>query len=100
MKKEDQAALEAEVKRLREENSQLRQARNTGMNPVYKELVDHLVSGPKTISQLAELMMRDNRTISQYIHQLKTRYAAEIITLNKGEKQLMNPQIFDEISDT
>ena len=100
MKKDDIQALEAEVKRLREENAQLRAAQGAGMNPCYRELIDHLIAGPKTIGQLAELMTRDNRTISQWIHQIKIRHGAEIITLNKGEKQLANPQVFLEVSNT
>ena len=95
MKREEIQALEAEVKRLREENAQLKAAQENSINPVYRELIDHLLTGPKTIGQLAELMTRDNRTISQYIHQIKTRHGAEIITLNKGEKQLANPQLFN-----
>lgn len=100
MKKDNVQALESEVKRLREENAQLKAAQGAGMNPFYREMIDHLIAGPKTISQLAELMSRDNRTISQWIHQVKARYGAEIITLSKGEKQLANPQIFLETSDT
>lgn len=100
MKKEDIHALEAEVKRLREENAQLKAAQGAGMNPCYRELINHLITGPKTIGNLAELMTRDNRTISQWLHQIKTRHGAEIITLTKGEKQLANPQIFLEVSDT
>ena len=96
MKKDNVQALEAEVKRLREENVQLRVAKR-GMNPLYREMIDHLIAGPKTISQLAELMMRDNRAISQWLHQIKMRYEAEIITLSNGEKQLANAQFFVEI---
>ena len=96
MKKDDIYAMEQEVKRLREENAKLRAIQSGGMNPLYRELIDHLVAGPKTISQLAELMIRDNRTISQWLHQVKLRFGAEIITLNKGEKMLTNPDLFAE----
>lgn len=99
MSKTNAQLLEEEVKRLREENSKLRQETKAGINPVYLELVKHLIDGPKTISQLAELMTRENRTISQYLHQLKVKFAAEIITLNRGEKQLLNPQVFIAPSD-
>lgn len=96
MKNSDISAMEQEVIRLREENAQLRMAQSGGMNPLYRELIDHLIAGPKTISQLAELMARDNRTISQWLHQVKTRFSARIITLSHGEKQLENPALFEE----
>ena len=95
MKKEEIEALLAENKRLHEENAKLRKEKVIGMNPLYREVIDHLISGPKTISQLCELMARDNRTISQWLHQLKQKFGAEIITLSKGEKQLANPEYFD-----
>ena len=94
MKKEEIEALLAENKRLHEENTRLKKEKATEMNPLYRELLDHLILGPKTISQLCELMTRDNRTISQWLHQLKQKYGAEIITLGKGEKQLANPEYF------
>ena len=83
------AELENEVEAMRIANS------NT-MNPVYREVVAHLIEGPKSISELAELMTRENRTISQWLHVLKIRHGANIITLADGKKQLVNPEAFME----
>lgn len=78
-----------------EKDLEAARAANAGtMNPVYTELLAHLIDGPKSISELAGLMTRENRTISQYLHALKVRYGADITTLNDGRKQLMNAQIF------
>ena len=79
--------LESEIKAIRAANS-------GSMNPAYIELLAHIVEGPKSISELAELMMRENRTISQWLHALKVRHGANIITLADGRKYLTNPGIF------
>ena len=80
------AELENEVEAMRAANS-------SAMNPVYQELIFHLIESPKSISELAELMTRENRTISQWLHALKVRYGANIITLADGKKQLRNPEM-------
>ena len=77
--------LESEIKAIRAANS------NT-MNPAYHELLAHLVEGPKSIGELAELLTRENRTISQWLHALKVRHGANIITLADGRKCLTNPE--------
>ena len=79
--------LESEIKAIRAANS-------NAMNPAYQELLAHLVEGPKSIGELAELLTRENRTISQWLHALKVRYGANIITLADGRKYLTNPGIF------
>lgn len=69
------------------------QAANFGrINPVYVEMLTHLCEGPKSISELAELMLRDNRTISQWLHAVKVKHSADIITLADGKKQLVNAE--------
>ena len=83
------AELENEVEAMRAANS-------STMNPVYQELIFHLIDSPKSISELAELMTRENRTISQWLHVLKVRYGANIITLADGKKQLVNPEVLME----
>lgn len=81
------AELESEIKTIRATNS-------NSINPAYQELLVHLVEGPKSISELAELMVRENRTVSQWLHALKVRHGANIITLADGRKHLTNPEIF------
>ena len=81
------AWLESEIKAIRAANS-------GSMNPAYIELLAHLVEGPKSISELAELMMRENRIVSQWLHALKVRHGANIITLADGRKYLTNPEAF------
>ena len=66
------------------------------VNPVYAELIAHLTKGPRSISELAEQMVRENRSVSQWLHSLKSKYGADIITLADGRKQLMNPEHFDK----
>lgn len=82
---------QARIEELEAEIAEMKQAK---VNPVYTELLNHLVEGPKTISELAELMVRENRTISQWLHAVKVKYGANIITLADGKKQLMNPEDF------
>ena len=81
------AELESEIKTIRAANS-------SSINPAYQELLVHLVEGPKSISELAELVVRENRTVSQWLHALKVRHGANIITLADGRKYLTNPGIF------
>ena len=80
------AELESEIKAIRAANS-------NSMNPAYHELLAHLVEGPKSIGELAELLTRENRTISQWLHALKVRHGANIITLADGRKCLINPEM-------
>ena len=82
------------ITELEEEIKTIRAANSSSINPAYQELLAHLVEGPKSISELAELMMRENRTVSQWLHALKARYGANIITLADGRKFLTNPEIF------
>lgn len=63
--------LESEIKAIRAANS------NT-MNPAYHELLAHLVEGPKSIGELAGLLTRENRTVSQWLHALKVRHGVEV----------------------
>lgn len=80
------AELENEIKAIRAANS-------SSINPAYQELLAHLVEGPKSISELAGLLTRENRTISQWLHALKVRHGANIITLADGRKCLTNPEM-------
>lgn len=86
----------ARITELENEVEAMRAANSNSMNPVYREVVAHLAEGPKSISELAEIMTRENRTISQWLHALKIRHGANIITLADGKKQLVNPEVFME----
>ena len=61
-----------------------------GINPLHYELAQLLLARPYTISELAEHFNREPRLISQWLFQLKAKFAAEIITLSDGKKQLQN----------
>ena len=60
------------------------------VNPAYAEVIRLLKEQPMTIGEIAEAMRRENRLVSQWLHAIKTRYGANIITLADGKKQLMN----------
>lgn len=59
-----------------------------GINPLHYELAQLILESPKTISELAEHFNREPRLISQWLFQLKAKFAAEIITLSDGRKEL------------
>ena len=82
----------ARITELENEIKAVRAANSNAMNPAYQELLAHLVEGPKSIGELAGLLARENRTISQWLHALKVRHGALIITLADGRKCLINPE--------
>ena len=84
----------ARITELENEIKAIRAANSSAMNPAYQDLLIHLVEGPKSISELAARMARENRTISQWLHALKVRHGANIITLADGRKYLTNPEAF------
>lgn len=59
-----------------------------GINPFHYELAQLLLERPYSISELAEHFNREPRLISQWLFQLKSKFAAEVITLSDGRKQL------------
>lgn len=68
-----------------------------GLNPVYAQLVRLMIEEPRTIKEYAFEMGRDNRSISQYFHALKTRFGAEISVTSDGKRKLENPEIFTDL---
>ena len=95
MNKDEMAAriaqLEQKNQQLEHELAAEKNKRNT-INGFHQEVLDLLNTRPMTISEIAEEMNRDNRTISQYIHVLKSRHGFNIITLSDGRKQLILPE--------
>ena len=67
------------------------------INPLHRELLEHLIDGPKTISELGGLMTRENRTISQWLHTVKVRLGANIVTLGDGRKSLVNKEVLENL---
>ena len=59
-----------------------------GINPLHYELAQLILERPRSINELAEHFNREPRLISQWLFQLKSKYAAEIITTSDGKKQL------------
>lgn len=96
--------LEEKVELLEKENAELKQqieelqriAMKTVMNFNYAKVSFLINEQPRSISELAVIMLTDNRTISQWLHQLKSRFNAIITTLNDGKKKLENPEDFEE----
>lgn len=84
------AELEQENTELKEQLATALRLSKKPVNPAYAEVIRLLKEQPMTIGEIAEAMRRENRLVSQWLHAVKTRYGANIITLADGKKQLMN----------
>lgn len=68
-----------------------------GMNATCRRILQEIHEEPKTISELAEILAKENRIISQWLYQLKSRFGVEIVTLHDGRKMLANPETFTTV---
>ena len=80
----------AYIAELELEIADLKRQASKKFNPLYRELLTYFLDGPRSIDELSTLMYRENRTISQWLHTLKMKHGAEIVTLNDGKKDIVN----------
>ena len=89
----------AKINMLEQDNAELRHriavlTSRKAPRPALVEMIRLLDEAPRTVPELSALLNQESRLISQWLHQLKTKYNAEVITYSTGKKGILNIDIF------